>query len=180
MCTRISVFVPTATNLDALEAWSKDCGVALARVAGVEGQWRDTSILVTRSYCDCWTPVGWLAKSASAPDPESEIRALRKRGWSEAKIARSLAQKKVAEERNSAQFQASALVGLTSWVTFFKGAPTHGHLKSIGVFYREDGRYLSTKDFEDCRREASTLASLEPSVLAHLGEGVLHEFVVRT
>ena len=109
MCTQISVFVPTAANLDALESWS-------------------------------------------------------------------LSQMKNAKERKDAQRTASATAALTEWVTFFKGAPTHAHLRSIGVFYREDGLWLSAKDLENCRRETSTLTSLEPLVLARLDRGVLHEF----
>ena len=176
MCTRISVFVPTAANLDALESWSEDCGVGIERVAGAEGQWRDTTILVTRSYCDCGTPIGHLTRSGPRHDPERNVRELRKRGWSEAKIARSLSQKKDAKERKDAQRAANAVAALTDWVTFFKGAPTRAHLRSIGVFYREDGLWLSTRDLEDSRRETSTLRSLEPLVLARLDKGVLYEF----
>ncbi len=176
MCTRISLFVPTAANLDALELWSEDCGVGIKRVAGAEGRWRDTTILVTRSYCDCGTPIGHLTRSRPSHDPERTARELRKRGWSEAKIARSLSQKKDAKERKDTQRTANAVAALTDWVTFFTGAPTHAHLRSIGVFYREDGQWLSAKDLENCRRETSTLTSLEPVVLARLDKGVLYEF----
>ena len=117
MCTRISVFVPTAASLDALESWSEDCGVGIERVAGAEGQWRDTTILVTRSYCDCGTPIGHMTRSGPRHDPERTVRELRKRGWSEAKIARSLSQKKDAKERKDAQRAANAVAALTDWVT---------------------------------------------------------------
>ena len=95
---------------------------------------------------------------------------------SEAKIARSIRQRKDANERRDARRTATTVAALTHWVTFFKGAPTHGDLRSIGVFYREDGRWLLTKDLKEARRETSALTSLEPLVLTHLQEGILHEF----
>jgi hypothetical protein len=109
-------------------------------------------------------------------DPQRAVRELRKRGWSEAKIARSLAQKSDAKERRDARRTAIALAALTDWVSFFKGAPTHGHIKSIGIFYRENGEWLSATDLKEARRETSVLTSLEPHVLARLEERVLHEF----
>jgi hypothetical protein len=176
MCTRISVFVPTTANLDALESWWGDCGVDIERVLGPAGQWRDTSVLVTTSYCDCGTPIGSMSRVGPCHDPERIVLELRKRGWSEAKITRSLAQKRDANQRRDARRKATAVAALTDWVTFLRGAPTHGHLRSVGIFYREDGEWLSAKELKDCRREAFLLASLEPLVLARLNEGVLYEF----
>ena len=176
MCTRISVFVPATANLDALESWADDCGVGLGRVPGPAGQWRGTSVLTTTSYCDCGTPIGSMSRVASQHDPERTVRELRKRGWSEAKIARSLAQKRDATQRREAGRTATAIAALTAWVTFLQGAPTRGHLTSIGVFYRENGEWLSAKELKAGRRETSVLASLEPVVLARLEESVLYEF----
>jgi hypothetical protein len=109
-------------------------------------------------------------------DPERTVRELRKRGWSDAKVKRSLTQKSDANQRRDARRTAAVVAALTEWVTFFKGAPTHARLKSIGVFYREDGRWLAAKDLRERRRDTSDLASLEPLVLARLEEGVLYEF----
>ena len=70
-----------------------------------------------------------------------------------------------------------ARAGVEEWVAFFKGAPARARIRSIGVFYRHDGRWLSAKDLKEARREQMTLASLEPLALAHLDEGVIYEFV---
>jgi hypothetical protein len=180
MCTRISIFVPITSDLDALESWSEECGVAIERVPGSAGHGRFRSILVTRSYCDCGTPIGSISRVGQRHDPERNIRDLRSRGWGEAKIARSLAQKADAGKRREARRAATATAGLADWVTFLKGAPARGHLRSIGIFYREDGEWLSARDLEDGRREASPLASLDPDVLARLKEGVLLELSTST
>jgi hypothetical protein len=180
MCTRISVFVPTTADIGALESWADACGIGLERVAGPGGHWRDTSILTTTSHCDCGTPVGSMSRVGPRHDPERAVSDLRKRGWSEAKIVRSLAQKRDASERRAARRAATAGAALTDWVTFLKGAPAHSHARSIGIFYREDGEWLSAKDLKDGRRETSALASLEPLLLARLEERVLHDFSTRS
>jgi len=71
---------------------------------------------------------------------------------------------------------ATAIAALTNWMSFLEGAPARGHVTSIGIFYREDGEWLSAKHLKEGRRESSVLASLEPLILARLEQRVLHEF----
>lgn len=175
MCTRISVFVPSTANLDALESWAHACGIGLERVPGPEGQWQGTSVLVTSSYCDCGTPIGSMSRASRHHDPDRIVRELRNRGWGAAKIARSLAQKRDATQRRDARRTATTVAALTEWATFLKGAPTHGQLQSIGIYYRENCEGLSAKELKHGQREASQLAAMEPLLLAHLKEGVLYE-----
>jgi len=175
MCTRISLFVPSSANLDALEAWAAQCGVAIERVPGPEGQCRGTSILVTRSYCDCGTPLGKM-RGGARHDPERSARQLRERGWSEAKIARSLAQKNEATSRREARRRATGLAGLRAWVAFLQGAPAHGQLDAIGIFLADDGRWLSETDLTYRPRETSPLAAVDAEVLAQLRFGFLYQF----
>jgi hypothetical protein len=180
MCTRISVFVPITADLDALEAWSEACGVALERVEGAAGQGRFRSILGTRSYCDCGTPIGARSRRGRGHDPERNARDLRRRGWSEAKIARALAQKAEAGQRREQRATAVAAARLEDWVTFLVGAPARARLRSIGISYREDGECLAPRDLEEGSRESASLASLEPDLLARLKEGVLLELSLAT
>jgi len=179
MCTRISVFVPSSANLDALESWAGKCGVGLERVPGPEGQCRGTSILVTRSYCDCGTPLGTVRGGGRRHDPERSARQLRERGWSEAKIARSLAQKREVTSRRDARRRATALAGLREWVAFLQGAPAHGQLDSIGLFLADDGRWLSETDLMYRPRDRSPLAAVDAEALAQLHFGLLYQFQAR-
>jgi hypothetical protein len=176
MCTRISLFVPSSANLDALESWAGKCGVGIEPVPGPEGQCRGTSILVTRSYCDCGTPIGKMLGSGRLHDPERSARQLRERGWSEAKIARSLAQKSEATSRRDARRRATALAGLREWVAFLRGAPTHGQMGSIGIFLADDGRWLSETDLMYRPRETSPLTAVDAEVLVQLRFGFLYQF----
>ncbi len=177
MCTMISVFVPRIADVDALEEWSRECGVTRQRLAG-PGPARDIVVLGTAGMCDCGAAIG-AAPSPRDPQAHAEriTREGRARGWSEAKIARAIEQSTKARRRREERKEAAALAGVEEWVAFLKGALARGRIRSIGVFYRHDGRLLSTKDLEEARRERIALASLEPPALAHLKEGVIYEFV---
>ena len=177
MCTMISVFVPRTADVEALEAWSRECGVERQRVAG-PGPGRDIIVLGTAGMCDCGAAIG---AGPSPRDPQAHAERItregRARGWSEAKIARAIEQSTRARRRREERKEAVTLAGVEEWVTFFQGAPARARIRSIGVFYRHDGRSLSAKDLEEARREQTALASLEPPALAHLEEGVMYEFV---
>src|SRR6266700_6195275 len=172
MCTMISVFVPRIADVDALEAWSRECGVHRQRLAG-PGPARDVVVLGTAGMCDCGAAIG--AGSSPRDDrahAERTAREGRARGWSEAKIARAIEQSAQARHRQEERKEAVARAGVEEWVAFFKGAPARGRIPSIGVFYRHDGRWLSAKDLKEGRHERIALASLDPETLAHLEEGV--------
>jgi hypothetical protein len=176
MCTMVSIFVSAAADLDALEAWSDDCGVRRRRWPDPQPA-RDIVVLGTAGMCDCGVTIGSAPPARRARGHEERtVRELRKRGWSEAKIARSLAQGTEARQRREDRKQAMAVARVEEWVTFLKGAPTHARVRAIGLFYREDGRMLSAKFLKDARRERIALGTLEPLTLARLDEGVLYEF----
>jgi len=179
MCTMVSIFVSASADLDALEAWSDECGVRRRRWHGLQPA-RDLVVLGTTGMCDCGVAIGCAPPAGSNANAheERQVRELRKRGWSEAKIARSLAQAREAGRRSEARAQASAVAGAESWVAFLKGAPARARVRSIGLFYREDGHMLSAKFLQDARRERIALGTLEPLTLARLDEGVLYDFVV--
>jgi hypothetical protein len=172
----ISVFVPRTADLDALEAWARECGVHRQRLAG-PGPAPDIVVLGTAGMCDCGAAIG------AGPSPRDHRahadrigREGRARGWSEAKVARAIEQSTRARRRQEERKEAGALAGAEEWVAFFQGAPARGRIRSIGVFYRHDGNWLSAKDLQEARRERIALGALEPTALAHLEEGVIYEF----
>jgi hypothetical protein len=61
-------------------------------------------------------------------------------------------------------------------VAFLKGAPARARVRSIGLFYRNDGRSLSADDLKNARRQRLPLASVDPVALAQLEEAVVYEF----
>jgi len=178
MCTMVSIFVSAAADLDALEAWSDKCGVRRRRWPDLQPA-RDVVALGTAGMCDCGVTIGSAPPARRARGHEERtVRELRKRGWSEAKIARSLAQGAEARQRREERDQAMAVARVEEWVTFLKGAPARARVRAIGLFYREDGRTLSARFLKEARRERIALATLEPLTLARLDEGVLYDFVV--
>ena len=174
----VSIFVSAAADLDALEAWSDECGVRRRRWPDPQPA-RDVVVLGTGGMCDCGVTIGSAAPARHARwHEERSVRELRKRGWSEAKVARSLAQGAEARQRREERKQAMAVARVEEWVTFLKGAPARARVRAIGLFYREDGRTLSAKFLKEARRERISLGTLEPLTLARLDEGVLYDFVL--
>ena len=174
----VSIFVSVSADLDALEAWSDECGVTRRRWHEPQPA-RDIVVLGTAGMCDCGVTIG-LASSArrGSGHEERTERERRKRGWSEAKIARSLTQGVEARQRRDERKQAMAVARVEEWVTFLKGAPAHARVRAIGLFYREDGRMLSAKLLKDSRRERIALGTLEPLTLARFEESVVYDFAV--
>lgn len=170
----ISVFVSRTADLDALEAWSRECGVHRRRLAG-PGPARDLVVLATAGMCDCGAAIGLRPSPRTHAERIAHER--RKQGWSEAKIARAIAQSTDAGRRQDERKDAIARASVDDWAAFFKGAPARGRIRSIGVFYRRDGDLLSAKDLKEARRERIALASLEPQALNHFEEGVIYELV---
>jgi len=173
----ISVFVSRTADVDALEAWSRECGVNRARFANLAPA-RDIVLLGTAGMCDCGAAIG--AAPTPRDDPayaERTARKRRKRGWSEAKIARANEQSARARGRQDERREAIARAGVEEWAIFLKGAAARAGVRSIGLFYTRDGDLLSAADLKSARREQMKLASLEPSALAQLDERVIYEFV---
>jgi len=179
MCTMVSVFVTTPADIDALEAWSDECGVRRRRRGGPEPA-RAVVVLGTGGMCDCGVSIGAGPRAVDGARAQRKEREMRQRGWSEAKIRRAMAQRREAERRHEERDRAIALGSLDEWVTFLEGAPAHARVHSVGLFYRNDGVSLSARDWQSARRERIALASVEPLTLARLDEGVLYEFVAGT
>lgn len=179
MCATVSIFVTIPADIDALEAWSDECRVNRRRDDGEPA--RGVVVLGTGGRCDCGVHLGggpWPDDGARAHAHEQyKARDYRKRGWSEAKIERALAQSRDAERRHEEWRREYAVASLAEWVTFLKGAPAHARVRSVGLFFRNDGRLLSAKYWKSARREQIALASVEPLLLARLDESVIYEFV---
>lgn len=174
MCTMVSIFVTIPADVDALEAWSDECGVRRRRREG-PGPARDVVVLGTGGMCDCGVSIGAGPRAVGGGRAQRKEREMRQRGWSEAKIRRAMAQSREAERRHEERDRAIALGSLEEWATFLEGAPAHARVHAVGLFYRNDGVSLSAKHWQSARHERVALASVEPLTLAQLEEGVVYE-----
>ena len=176
MCTMVSIFVTTPADIDALEAWSDDCGVRRRRY-DLPAPARGVVVLGTAGMCDCGVPIGAGPRADDVARAEHKERAMRQRGWSEAKIRRAIAQSGAARQRQEVRDRELAVGSLVQWATFLAGAPGHARVRSVGLFSRRDGDLLSAPYWRSAPHRRVALASVEPLTLARLDEGVLYEFV---
>jgi hypothetical protein len=140
MCTFILAVLPQSVDVAALDAIARRFGRCVSphangaeeigpRLAAGEGLFGTTP-----DHCDCGTALG----SASVPrgqafDPAREAARLRRKGWSEARIARAVAQSGAAHD---AKKQASG--ELARWRGFVAAALDSKLTPSIGLMWADD------------------------------------------
>lgn len=123
----------------------------------------------TVGHCDCGTPLGALARGG-APDWEAQAQRLRKKGWSGAKVARSLAQKK-------ADFDASAAPegDTRAWLDFIRAVLDSGMTSHLGLLLHMYSGSLDAP-IELAGRETVRTNALTVELLGHMREDVLYVF----
>jgi hypothetical protein len=123
--------------------------------------------LTTRRHCDCGsalTPSSHLG--ADPPDKlETEIARMARKGWSEAKIARAIHDRRKAEDRPSRQGPDS----IELWAALVNALFGELDLLYLGLFIRLYSGNIATESFNATRREVrrnqpldQALRNLEP------------------
>ena len=102
-------------------------------------------------YCDCGTLLGSLSEKntqqAKKAD-ESEIKKLRRKGWSEAKIQRLMNERNKKEERYTEdleQRKTSAQNGIQEWIDFCKKLFEITPIKTFGILLHWYGGGISNE-----------------------------------
>ncbi|MFM8328445.1 MAG: hypothetical protein ACKN9U_26590 [Pirellulaceae bacterium] len=140
--------------------------------------------LTTRGSCDCGTAIGLARRSHTAllsqqSDFSRDIRNLKKKGWSSAKIDRWIEQSK-ADSARKQQETASRLSGqhieLQRWVQFIASVLDGDHAKSIGVLLHWYSGDLTTEAIDAGNRRWLSHSELTEDYLLHAEEDVLHTF----
>ena len=185
MCTYIAATVPSDANIAAVAALAEAHGLGwegfpnkhlLAQV-GPGSSW----FLTTRKHCDCDTALGAAASHAPTRrhDRESEVPRLRKRGWSEQKIARWLADKSDAEARRE-QARLSRADASTSevdsWLCFLDAALRSRATRSIGILLHFYSGLITSEPIAIKRRDSTRLADVTVRQLCEMEADVLYNF----
>jgi hypothetical protein len=139
--------------------------------------------MTTRGSCDCGTEIG-LARRIDGTLPSRQldfsrdIRNLKKKGWSAAKIDRWIAQSK-ADSARKHQEAANRLSGqhleLGRWIQFIASVLHGGHAQWIGLLLHWYSG-LSTEAMAAGNRLWLSLSELTEDYLLHAEEDVLHTF----
>lgn len=120
MCHFITAVLPDTAPLAELDAVARKHGRQFRPLASrsMERQLRRDQryLLTTLGHCDCGTVLGSSQRSASrVPDWEAEEQRLLKKGWSKAKVARALTQKRESAASSDRDADAAAATEVATW-----------------------------------------------------------------
>ena len=167
--------LPVTAPIPVLDAIARAHGRQFQRLPSpsVEGQLEagESYFLTTLGHCDCDAPLGQSRSRGS--DEGEEARKLARKGWSAAKVARALAQKRESAE---ASFQARDGEALVRWTDFVHAVLASGYVRELGlVLHQYHGPLDEDVTLRERRRVRGVTAAL-PEVLRDLDEDVLYLF----
>jgi hypothetical protein len=138
-------------------------------------------LCLTRRMCDCGTALGCVGRAEephATPDP-AELERLRREGWSEARIARRLAEQErtaAKREREVAQRRIARVSEAEEWRALLAAILERQAADRFGLLLHWYRSAPETERIELQRREKVPLARLTPELLMEIEEDVLYEF----
>jgi len=175
MCHFITAILPKSANIQQLEQLASKHGMKLSPQAnlGISRQIKPDELpfLTTAAHCDCGTSLGSdHRQSRTEIDIARESEKLRKKGWSESKIQRSLNQK----ERDLLR-QGSLQADVQRWQDFIVSAIQFRYTPYIGLLLHNYHGPLN-EQFTLTDRVITILAPMSHTSLTGMRENVVQEF----
>jgi hypothetical protein len=185
MCRFVTAVLPASADAAALDALVRSFGRRLLPIhaGGVRAHLREDEryFLTTLGHCDCDTSLGTgSARDAVGGDgmdarSAKDAERLRRKGWSDARIARSLASRSEADARAREQSGRDRRVDAERWRDCLQAVLASGHTDRIALLLHDYSGAL------DCpidvrRRETIDAAAIAPDALMAMREDVLYEF----
>ena len=176
MCTFVLAVLPPEANNTTIAELMKAHGMLLRPAStreynGVPGE----VFFTTPGFCDCGTVIGSEARGNSGgvlrSDPATQIEKLRRKGWSQAKIARWQEQM----QQNSAKRTQPAERELKRWQAFLPALLASNNTPWIGLFYHD---YSRTNEVSVVSKQNVSLheEALNKELLLKMQEDVLYVF----
>lgn len=157
MCHYITLIVPTddtAAVKAVMEAYGRTATPIDGRSVAKVLRPNERQYLTARNNCDCGTI---LARLRDSPDDESKLIArLKRKKWSDSKIARAIAESREAAERP----RQSHVDSYDLWEKVLLELKTELKLPYIALFLRFYSGDIERDAFEATRRELSTNISI--------------------
>ncbi|RDZ27254.1 hypothetical protein [Lysobacter silvisoli] len=179
MCHFITATLPASADAAALDAIARRHGRQLQPLhsPGVQAQLGADLryYLTTPGHCDCGTALGARVRRAAPRDEAEEARRLRRKGWSEGKIERALAQRRQQRENDDAAQGSVAGQELETWRAFIAEALSMRNVSSFGLLVHHYHGAIDA-EFALQGRETLTLDQATPQRLGELREDVLYLF----
>jgi hypothetical protein len=132
---------------------------------------------LTRAPCDCGTYLGHAVQPVANPDHElaADTARYRRKGWSQARIARALADKTLAAvrpERHQPNEDAKY------WINLMTALGAALGLKRVGLMHHFHTKSSGAEPEIATRQEAGNMAEAA-EVLARMADGVVHDFTIK-
>jgi hypothetical protein len=130
----------------------------------------------TLGHCDCDAPLGETHRGLTrATDWSQEAAKLRRKGWTEAKLARALEQSGARESLKTLQYASDTQQRLQRWTQFVLGTLDSGLTPELGLLLHEYSGLL-TEAFAIKRRQAVRVDASLPEQLLGMEADVLYIF----
>ena len=180
MCHYITAVLPKSADLNGLDALAREYGRQFKPLSnlGVEAQLQadEQYFITTIGHCDCGTPLGALLQGCSrSPDWSAQEQRLLKKGWSRAKVARSLAQKQEDLRVSSEGSATSNQKAVSSWVEFIGAALGSRMTSHLGLLLHMYSGSIGAR-IELAGREVIRSTEVTGELLGHMKEDVLYIF----
>ena len=179
MCYYITATVPAESNLEVLRQVINKHGFGFTSLTNsfITTQLPKGShyYRATGSYCDCDDGFGYsfhYDRHSTQNDITKHTNKLRKKGWSEAKIDRSLQERTLAREKLRPGIPESA----SRWITFIHEILSAKRTPKVGLithFYHGD---IETEDYHIKSTKTLVLTDLRQETILGLEDDVLYTF----
>jgi len=182
MCHYVTAVLPASAPHEDLDAIARAHGRRFEPLAnpGVEASIgpHERYFLTTAGHCDCGTPLGALASaSRRSPDWAAQEQRLLRKGWSRAKVARSLAQKQEDDLASKALSRETNLKAASSWLDLIGAVLDSGKTPHLGLLLHWYDGALSGS-IGRIGREAVRSPELTGELLGHMKEDVLYAALI--
>lgn len=181
MCRFITAILPNETGIAEASAIFREHGRAChvyvsASLAAQIGN-AESSCHTTSGHCDCGTPLGSTATGAGSDDRDTreiEIARLQRKGWSESKIARMLAQRDEAKARPRAPDQRQTDLG--EWSALIRAVLASSRIAYVGLLIHEYRGDINDEEIALQGREMVREKDMNEAALASMRDDTIYEF----
>ena len=180
MCHFVTAVLPNTVPREVLDGIAKLHGKQFEPLENlsVQEQLRATEsyVLATAGVCDCGTGLGALTRSESSVHGRNEDEdRLRRKGWSETKIARSLDMKEGRSLAQHAKREEAALENVQIWLELLAQVFSSNRVPYVGLLLHWYSGPLNSR-IQLHGRQVVRREELTAKVLASMREDVVYEF----
>jgi len=187
MCHFITAVIDKKTSLDSLNELGKEYIISFNRCGNeyVEKQLRETEQYLAKhgKYCDCGTQLGMLTREQS-PDlmrvEKRDIEKLERKGWSENKIKRWIADREKSIEKDKARYENlrnGRHTDADNWLLYFNKAFSHGQMARIGLLLHWYKGATASERIRVKDRRKILISELTEEILLQMEEDVIYDIV---